>query len=126
MTPEGSSSQFSFDEVVGYLRGLVGQHVRVHAVASNRGQTGAHFNGELTGVLSAPFGYVCQIGDQGGNGFVEFVVSPYDFRAAAIEELDPESGSALRIYFLDTDFNIRIEDDRLTGTGPLPGAAAQD
>jgi len=119
-------TQFTFDEVVEYVRGLQGREVRVHVRAEGRGETGAFLAGTLAAVHTFPAGrpptdlhrHFCQVGGERGIGFI---LSPHDFDSARIDLYDPES-FAVFISFRETDFKVVIPDDRLERYDqPLPG-----
>ena len=126
---EGASTQFTYDEVAGYLVGLIGQPIQVFVRPASRSETSVHLVGPLTAVHPVPAGRppttlyrcVCQIGDERGNGFW---MSPHDFKSAVIDIFDPTS-LAVFIRFKETDFEVVIPDDRLEAGQPLPGFAPE-
>jgi hypothetical protein len=109
-------AQFSFDDVVRYVKGLVGHHAEVSA--HGRGHASLFVAGTVSAVDSHPSGaYFCQVGERRDTGFL---LLPDAFDGGSLDLADPES-LMLRIRHKGTDVEIWIREDRLSDYEQLPG-----
>jgi hypothetical protein len=105
----------SFEDVVKYLRGLIGRTVQVNIWPTNA--PGAHLTGVVTAVKESPIGpapeprgyrFFCQVGDEQGNGFY---IDPDTFAGAGVELVDPDTWGVW--IQAAPDHFVVIEDDRI-------------
>jgi hypothetical protein len=123
-------TSLSFDDLVGYVRGLKGRQVRIQARAAGASEAAVFLTGDFVQMYdgSAPGSdfrrYWCEVGTSGSG----FILSGRNFGAAWIDIYDPEL-FAVNISLDAQDvgasqsgkFRIVIPDERIPSrNGPLP------